>query len=142
MAFKRSCPSPSAEAPSERLGSSLHHTSRGSDFHFIQFRPADISNCRSVSCERLLRTPQLLRLRLLRLKEKRCRSAVSYSATLHNCQLTDPIISLQASKTLDILRFAAEIQRLAFRLTHCLGCFAACGSHPPDDCILRSLLRL
>ncbi len=35
--------------------------------------------------------------------------------------VTDPTTSLQAGKTLDILRFAAEIKRLAFRLPHCLG---------------------
>ena len=119
--FKRSSPSSSAEAPSERLGSSHPGSTRQCDFYFIEFRPADIPNCRSVSCERLLRAPQQLRLRLCRSKEKRCRSAVSYSATLHNCQLTNPFNSLQAGKTLDILRFATEIKRLAFRLPHCLG---------------------
>src|SRR5574344_1402804 len=61
---KRSNPSSSASATSERLGSSPCGTSCLRDFHFIEFRPADFHNCRSVSYERLLRAPQHLRLRL------------------------------------------------------------------------------
>jgi len=65
------------------------------------------------------------------LKTKRCRSAVSYSAALHNCQLTDPVYLLQSGKTLDILRFAPEIQRLAFRLPRLPRPLRGLRPHPP-----------
>lgn len=44
---------------------------------------------------------------------------------------TDPSHLLQAGKTVDISRCASEINRLAFRLPHCLGCFATCGPTRP-----------
>ena len=62
--FKWSSPSSSADALSKRLGSSHCGTARLRDFHSIEFRPADIPNARSSRCERLLRAPQQLRLRL------------------------------------------------------------------------------
>ena len=52
---KRSSPSSSAEAPSERLGSSRSGTLRLRDFHSIEFRPADIPVWSGTSRERLLR---------------------------------------------------------------------------------------
>ena len=56
------------------------------------------------------------------------KSATSGSLT------TDLVHWLQAGKTVGISRCASEINRLAFRLPHCLGCFAACGhAHPPGD---------
>lgn len=77
---KRSSPSSSAEAPSERLGSSRSGTSRLRDFHSIEFRPADISVWLNASRERLLRAPRPLRLRLRCQKTDRCRSAVPADA--------------------------------------------------------------
>lgn len=62
--YYRSSPSSSANAPSERLGSSRSGTSRLRDFHFIKFRPADIPVWLNASRERLLRAPRPLRLRL------------------------------------------------------------------------------
>ena len=48
--IKRSSPSSSAEAASERLGSSRSGTSHLRDFHFIKFRPADIPVWLTASC--------------------------------------------------------------------------------------------
>ncbi len=106
---KRSSPSSSAKAPSERLGSSRSGTSRLRDFHSIKFRPADIPVWLSASRERLLRAPRPLRLRLRCQQGKRCRSASGCGALrLHTPRLTDPSHWLQAGKTVDILRCAAE----------------------------------
>ncbi len=106
--FERSSPSSSAEAPSERLGSSRSGTSRLRDFHFIKFRPADIPVWLNASRERLLRAPRPLRLRLRCQIQKRCRSASGCIASLHNPRLTDAVHSLQAGKTVDISRVASE----------------------------------
>ena len=76
--IKRSSPSSSADAPEERLGSSRCGTSRLRDFHFIEFRPADIPVWLTASCERLLRAPRPLRLRLRCQKTDRCRSKVRH----------------------------------------------------------------
>ena len=103
-----SSPSSSAEAPEERLGSSRCGTSRLRDFLFIKFRPADIPVWLNASRERLLRAPRPLRLRLRCQIQKRCRSASGCVASLHNPRLTDAVHSLQAGKTVDILRCAAE----------------------------------
>ena len=70
LTTKRSSPSSSADVPSERLGSSRFGTSRLRDFHFITFRPADISVWLNASRERLLRAPRRLRLRLRCQREK------------------------------------------------------------------------
>ena len=77
---KRSSPSSSAEATSERLGFSRSGTSRLRDFHFIKFCPADIPVWLTASRERLLRAPRPLRLRLRCQKTDRCRSAVPAAA--------------------------------------------------------------
>lgn len=63
-------------------------------------------------------------------KEK---SGVGQQSLLSQVQLTDLVHWLQVGKTVDISRYASEINRLAFRLPHCLGCFAACGPSPPTS---------
>lgn len=63
---------------------------------------------------------------------KRYRSASGCSAALHNPRLTDHVYSLQAGKTVDISRCASEINRLAFRLPHCLGYIRGLRPRPPS----------
>ena len=92
LRYKRSSPSSSAKAASERLGSSRSGTSRLRDFHFIKFRPAGIPVWLNASRERLLRAPRPLRLRLRCQKKIRCRSASGCVAALHNPRLTDAVI--------------------------------------------------
>ena len=72
MKTKRSRSCSSADATSHHLGSSLRHTSRGYDFHFIKFRPADIPVWPAASRERLFRAP---RPRLILLHISQCLQA-------------------------------------------------------------------
>ena len=129
---KRSRSCSSAGAPSHHLGSSLRHTSRGYDFHFIKFRPTDIHVWLTASRERLLRAPRPLHLRLRCHNGKRCRSAADCSAALHNRQLTDPSIRSRRARLLTSA--AARLSpQTCFRLPHCLGNRHACclASQPP-----------
>ena len=79
---KRSSPSSSALAPSERLDSRCSGISRLRDFHSIKFRPADIPVWLNASRERLLRAPRPLRLRLRCQREKRCQDSEPSSEKL------------------------------------------------------------
>ena len=130
---RRSSPLHYAKASFSRLGSSRSGTSRLRDFHSIEFRPADIPVWLTASRERLLRAPRPLRLRLRCQKTDRCRSASGCVAALHNPRLTDAVHWLQAGKTVDIVRFASKIHRLAsaFRTASATSWPAAWPALPP-----------